>query len=678
MVISLLLLSVLHAQTEQIIIDRIINQLRAFPQEKTYAHTDATDYAPGERIWLKVYVVKALSHEPQSESLYAYVELTAPDNTVISKAKLLCRDGIYAGNLKIPTSAKGGCYWLRTYTELSKNTPLYASTQPIYIGGRATENTTLQQSTTKSATESDKLIFNRKENRIVVRTTLDNDSLLLLAHCRAYPFAISSISQSKPVVFDADSLPQGVVALLLLNKKLQVLDERLLLSDNGSEQCRISINTDQTEYSTGNPVQLSLNPQKLHDGERVDVSISVTAPTPYHRHRPSSIVGHLMIATDVEGGTDNPEQYLGHAERADSMLASCRWKRYDFNRLLSGDYELPTYECETTQTIKGQVKTLFRHRPVKGAMISLISPQAGCIATAVTGEDGFFTIPGMDYADGTQYVLRATNAKGRESVELEVFEPNRPDFPVIKIKPTEVWNMDMNIDFESDSLLAFYTDGILLKNVQVMGTRRNPVTGGNVFNLTSDVTLNQNKIEEIDATCLHELMRHIAGLRIVKFFDRETNSFKEKIYMRGATSINDDNPARIAIDGVLVDEDYDLHNIQMQDVARVDVFKTGSALIWGTTSGGGVISITTKRGQYEDTETEQFNQKKITPQGYQRASSFSSQIGQSKTLYWNPNVTSQHIELNASDVSGKCHVVVEGVTSEGRLIHEERDILVKP
>jgi hypothetical protein len=58
--------------------------------------TFAADYAPGDRMWLKVYVVGALSHEPQSESLYAYVELTAPDGTLTARAKLLCRDGIYA------------------------------------------------------------------------------------------------------------------------------------------------------------------------------------------------------------------------------------------------------------------------------------------------------------------------------------------------------------------------------------------------------------------------------------------------------------------------------------------------------------------------------------------------------------------------------------------------------
>ena len=45
-----------------------------------------------------------------------------------------------------------------------------------------------------------------------------------------------------------------------------------------------------------------------------------------------------------------------------------------------------------------------------------------------------------------------------------------------------------------------------------------------------------------------------------------------------------------------MNEDFDLDNIQLSDVERVDVFKTGSTAIWGAIGGMGVISITTKKG----------------------------------------------------------------------------------
>ena len=37
----------------------------------------------------------------------------------------------------------------------------------------------------------------------------------------------------------------------------------------------------------------------------------------------------------------------------------------------------------------------------------------------------------------------------------------------------------------------------------------------------------------------------------------------------------------------------------MSDVERVDVFKGGSTVIWGAIGGMGVISITTKKGDFK-------------------------------------------------------------------------------
>ena len=93
------------AQEPATVIDRIVQQIRLFPQEKTYMHTDASDYAPGDRIWVKVYIVNALTHEPTEESHYVYVELTDDEGLTVNRVKLMNREGIYAGFVDIPTTA---------------------------------------------------------------------------------------------------------------------------------------------------------------------------------------------------------------------------------------------------------------------------------------------------------------------------------------------------------------------------------------------------------------------------------------------------------------------------------------------------------------------------------------------------------------------------------------------
>jgi len=91
-------------------------------------------------------------------------------------------------------------------------------------------------------------------------------------------------------------------------------------------------------------------------------------------------------------------------------------------------------------------------------------------------------------------------------------------------------------------------------------------------------------IESIGATCLHELLRRVPSVTVEL----------GKCYVRGGTAVDGKRPAAIAIDGIFVNDDYDLDNIQMSDVERVDVFKGGSTVIWGAIGGMGVISISYK------------------------------------------------------------------------------------
>ena len=62
------------------------------------------------------------------------------------------------------------------------------------------------------------------------------------------------------------------------------------------------------------------------------------------------------------------------------------------------------------------------------------------------------------------------------------------------------------------------------------------------------------------------------------------------------------------------------------------------------------------------------------PLGHQRAGDFLSATGyrNRRTVYWNPQLLSDSVTFTLGDTPGTYLVVIEGVTSEGRLIHEER------
>ena len=227
-----------------------------------------------------------------------------------------------------------------------------------------------------------------------------------------------------------------------------------------------------------------------------------------------------------------------------------------------------------------------------------------------------------------------------------------------------------------DTLHVVYADDdspfgtIALEGAAVTTTIDGPPPTG--FNRNADFAITLSQMEERGYTCLHELLREIPGV----FIKIDPATQEERAYIRATVSINADVPAAIAVDGIIMDERFDLDIIQMPDVARVDVFKTGQTVIWGARGGGGVISITTKSGDWdtENLRNRETVHKKVMPLGHQRAGDFLSATGyrNRRTVYWNPLLLSDSVTFTLGDTPGTYLVVIEGVTSEGRLIHEER------
>lgn len=652
--------ALLQAQPNEAIMARILRQLQVYPQEKTYIHTDGTDYSCGDRVWLKVYLVNALSHEAVSESRYVYVELISPQGVMLSRVKLISRDGIYAGYMNIPSEGIAGRYRLKAYTDLMTNVPLYESSKVIYVSGSKAEVAPPHSiEPTTEVQGDDKLLYVKDNARIKVTTRVHGKPLYLVAHCRAYPFYVGSISPRRPIVFMADSIPQGVISLLLVDAEMNILAERLFFSDNGAEQCRLEITPYEASPSVQDTAMFKLNIPHLRPNERADISVSLRRIGSWHRHQPSSILAQFFLASDVTHGLEEAEALYGRTDRVDSLLRYRKWQRYDMQKVLKGQTEQPVVARETSNLLSGKVRSLVLKKPVQGATVHLISPQTGIYANAVTDKQGRFVFNNMDYPERTEYVLHAMTAKGNDRIELVMDEKDYPDDArAVTQAGHEVFEV-----MPDDAPAAFQKDAIVLDNVDVTAKVRNSAGGGDVYAQLADFSFGLKEIAEMDATCLHEVIRRIPGV-----FIREN-----QCYIRASSTINENHPAAIAIDGVFVESDYDLDNIQMQDVAKVDVFKAGTTAIWGTRGGSGVISITTKVGNYHvDDAIARLSQKKLAPLGYQRYVKFESTMANRKTVYWNPHVTTDVLRIANKGNIGRCVMVVEGVTTEGRLIHEEK------
>lgn len=145
--LSVLLLSVggIAAQsvsrTEEQTARNLSAQIKAFPQEKIYVHTDKPYYMAGDTIWLRAHVADASSHVRTSLSKYVYVEfrsLEKPASGEQPSAPLRIRireqEGVYAGYFPLPMTAKSGDYILTAYTAFMRNAgPDYFFRMPVHV-----------------------------------------------------------------------------------------------------------------------------------------------------------------------------------------------------------------------------------------------------------------------------------------------------------------------------------------------------------------------------------------------------------------------------------------------------------------------------------------------------------------------------------------------------------------
>ena len=625
----------LHAQTGLPVYDRLAAQQEAYPLERVYVHTDAEDYLQGDRIWLKAYLMDEVDHTPVDSTLYVYADLFDKNGRMARQVKLLRREGAFCGYLDIPEDMLSGAAYLRAYTRYMAAAPETAFTKRIVVGRGSVREPDPDR-------PDGNLSVRRRQHGVVLSYPGKELQYLLVLRGGLVSY-LGSVGHGRTVSIPDGALPDGPLDFLVVNREGKVLARQEQSLDRGKDRCPVPIALDRTQYLVGDSVSLRVDPSALRAGELLDLSVSVTCRPLMIRHRPASITDYVLGRS------------LG----------------FDYADALRGAIRLPA-EREATSTLTGTVRTLFLGRPVKEARIGLISPEAGVLDVQWSGPDGRFRFEGLDYPAGTHYLVKTTDRKGNDRYELDL---DAESFPAFRI-PRNPYATALD-----DTLHVVYADddnpfgNILLSAAGVTATVDGPPPTG--FNRNSDFAITASQLESRGYTSLYELLQEVPGI-----------FFRDGLpHLRANASIYGDRPAAIAVDGFILSDmiydesqrlpsgNYDLDFIPMTEIARVDIFKTGQTVLWGSAGGGGVISITTKSG---DSESFKFSSgptvhRSVVPLGYQRAEEFekADAYRNRRTVYWNPQLLSDRVSFRLGDTPGTYLVVVEGVTSDGRLVHEE-------
>ena len=621
---------VCYGQTGLSVYDQLAAQRDAFPLERVYVHTDAEDYLQGDRIWLKGYLMDEVAHTPVDSTLYLYAELFDKNGTLTRRVKILRRQGAFSGYLDIPEDMPSGEAFIRAYTRYMAAAPETAFTKRIAIGRDLVPDVA-------SSKDNGGLTVKRRPHGFQLRYPSKDYQYLLVMRGGEIGF-LGSVGKGRSLLIPDDVLPEGPLDLLVVDRNGNVLTDQEAVLPQKDSRLSVPVSLDKSSYMTGETVSMSLKPAALREGEMLDLSVSVTCRPLIRRHLPASMTDYVLGRS------------LG----------------FDYSKPLKG--KPVSGEKESTASLSGTVRTTILGRPVKDARVCLISPQAGVLDLMSSGADGRFSFEGLDFPAGTNYLVKSTNQQGKDRYSLDLDEITYPAFK----KPENLYATALD-----DTIHVVYAEDdnplgtIDLLPAAVSVTLDGPPPVG--INRNADYAVTLRKIEERGYTHLVDLLQEVPGVFIRQDFTDGIS--RPRAYIRADVSIKGDVPAAIAVDGTILEGEYDLDVIPMPDIARVDIFKTGQTVIWGTAGGGGVISITTKAGNL-DTEILQMGEmpfKKVIPLGYQPASDFEKAPGyrNKRTVYWNPLLLSDSVSFPLGDVPGTYLVVVEGVSSDGRLVHEE-------
>lgn len=171
----LTVITLMNAQTIDLLLEKMETYSDSYPQEKLYLQLDKNVYSAGESIWFKSYATIGIYNLFSNVSGLAYVDLINMSGVKIDSIIIPLVMGIGLGDFVLPDTLSEGSYRLRAYTNWMRNAEDY------YFYDR-----TLQ-------------VVNGRTDNIVTKTTLQpgkssSNYLIDIKHANGVPIPNEKIS----------------------------------------------------------------------------------------------------------------------------------------------------------------------------------------------------------------------------------------------------------------------------------------------------------------------------------------------------------------------------------------------------------------------------------------------------------------------------------------------------
>lgn len=499
-----------------------------------------------------------------------------------------------------------------------------------------------------------------------------------------------------------ERLPLGVLTIVLLDENTRPLAERTIFNYANDLLMPLKASADKASYGKREQVDLQFVSGSGEDSIRAaSLSISVInmSKFPDSSDVRYNILTSLLLNSAIKGYIENPAYYFQTHDRErmqelDDLMLTQGWSKVLWQAIAAPAPSPMAFNPEQGLEISGQV-TKSKKNPVPAAAITMLSPvNIMAVIDTIADSTGRFRFDQLYFLDSIQFVIQARDQKGKRNVDILV--DTIPSLAIGANKNAPDRAMDVNSflgkylvgehrRFAEMQKFGLLERSILLDEVQITAEKPNPAKNsanlngpGNADQVISGDDLFMQSCPDL-AMCLQGRLTGVIFQNGIPYSMRSQGT-----------------PMQVILDGMYVEPEM-LSTINAFDVASIEVLRTiGNTAIYGSMGGGGVIVITTRRGD----EPRKYPVNLYTPgiatvnpQGYAVVREFYSpdySVAQKNpsmqdlrtTIYWKPDLVTDEqgetaVSFYTADEPGQYQIIVEGIDLNGRIGHKTLFVEVK-
>jgi hypothetical protein len=484
------------------------------------------------------------------------------------------------------------------------------------------------------------------------------------------------------IALDKRRMHSGIARITLFSSGGEPVSERLLFI-KGPDSLSLAVKSDRSIYQRRQKVELSIDARDKAGGAgQANFSVSVTNEDLLRvdENNQKTILSDLSLSSELNGYIEQPNYYFAQPgeivnDNLDLLMLTQGYRHFIWKQVLRDSLPPPAYKAEKFLQIEGFVRT-SSGKPVGSETVTLTDTTGqGPELTTKTDTTGYFAFTNLIFTDTMHFWIHPARSS------LNVFLRGSSGPPMEREEAAELAP-------EMNATLSNYLK-VAQKEHQIAGDARAKVLKPVVVKAH---TIEAPYYTQSLAGAGHaDQVLHASDIHGGGTLSTALNGRLSGVIVTSTGAILNTNlslhwPMLIVVDGV--EESYDhgqffLDEIALSNVETVEVLKGANASIYGMGAGGGVLVITTKRGDELEAEASSdrgglfgsfmgfYKGREFYSPRYE-VTAINKEQDLRTTICWRPEIITDKdgkaaFSFYNSDLTGNYRVEVEGIDANGNL-----------